>query len=251
MIDWPLSLRWRHPESVHGRLQAARCSPEISASRRLELSPAGPRRSDCRPWWRTTPTRKRDDDGRRDELPGRHAGRARHHEFEPPRQAEIAGHRADQHAERQDALRDLRHAVQRDLGDQQRGDVRRRRPMRRIMLDVVEQDDQREDAEQHRDQRGEEAHAEIAVRACRDHCAGLTTVPARRANHSLTRIDGVGQEGRRLDDQAARDREQARRRSSPPPRRTGTPTAIGYFTAKTVQAKPIRRSAATREDHRR
>ena len=34
------------------------------------------------------------------------------------------------------------------------------------LLDVVEQDDQREDAQQHRHQRGEEAHAEIAVRGC-------------------------------------------------------------------------------------
>ena len=34
------------------------------------------------------------------------------------------------------------------------------------LLDVVEQDDQREHAQQHRDQRGEEAHAEVAVRGC-------------------------------------------------------------------------------------
>ena len=64
---------------------------------------------------------ERDHDGRRGELPSRHARRARHHELEPPRQAEKARHRADQHAERQDPLGDLRHAKQRNLGDEQRG----------------------------------------------------------------------------------------------------------------------------------
>ncbi len=121
----------------------------------------------------------------RDELPGRHASRAGDHEFEPPRQAEIAGHRADQRAERQDALGDLRNAEQRGLGDLDGRDVRRiRQPTHH--LDVVDQDDQREHAEQHRDQRGQELHAEIA-RERAGHRAAPAIAAIRCATHSWMR----------------------------------------------------------------
>ena len=43
---------------------------------------------------------ERDHDGRSGELPSRHSRRPRYHQFESARQAEKAGHRADQHAER-------------------------------------------------------------------------------------------------------------------------------------------------------
>ena len=71
-----------------------------------------------------TPISSATDDRRRDELPGRHAGRARDHQFEPARQIQVAGHGADQHAERHDALGELRHAEERDLRHQERRNVR-------------------------------------------------------------------------------------------------------------------------------
>ena len=64
---------------------------------------------------REQPEQKCDDHRRCGEFPGRHAGGARHHELVSPRQVEIAGHRADQRAERHDALRDDRHAEERQL----------------------------------------------------------------------------------------------------------------------------------------
>ena len=112
------------------------------------------------------------------------------------------------------------------------------------LLDVVEQDDQCEDAQQHGNQRGEEAHAEVALQGA-DHCAGSATGPVRRTNHSADGVDGPGQDRRRFDDQAARDGEEACRHRCRRPRRTEPATAIGYLTVKTVQAKPIRRSPAT------
>ena len=108
---------------------------------------------------------ERRDQRRRDELPGRHAGGARDHELEPPRQAEEARHRADQDAERQDALGDLRHAIERRLGDQQRGRVRHvGEPPHH--LEVVDQDDQREHAGKHRDQRRPGSARRNSARAC-------------------------------------------------------------------------------------
>ena len=191
-----------HPEAVHGRLQALGV---VAGDLRLQalglfLQDGGDRIVNG---GGDDADAKRDHDGRRGELPGRHSGRARHHQFEPPRQAEKTGHRADQHAERQNPLADLRHAKQRNLRDQQRRDVRNVADAPHL-LDVVEQDDQREDAEQHRDQRGEETHAEIAVQGA-DHCAGSATVPVRRTNHSADGVDGPGQDGRRFDDQPARN----------------------------------------------
>ena len=125
---------------------------------------------------------ERHEHGRSDELPCRHARGARDDELEPPRQAEIARHRADQRAERQHALGDLRHAEQGRLRHLQRGDVRRvGEPAHH--LDVVEQDHQREHAGQHRDQRGEKSHAEIA-RERAGHRAAPAMAPTRRATQA-------------------------------------------------------------------
>src|SRR4029079_1420215 len=96
----------------------------------------------------------------------------------------IAGHRADQDTERQNALGDLRDAEQRDLGDQQRRDVGRvRQPAH--LFDVVEQDDQHEDAGHHGRQRAAEFQAEV-TRQRAGHWAVLANMPARLDNHSMT-----------------------------------------------------------------
>ena len=69
----------------------------------------------------------------RDELPGRHAGGARDHEFEAARQREIAGHRADQHAERHEALEHQRQAEEGNLRTAESEDAFGMSPMRRII----------------------------------------------------------------------------------------------------------------------
>ena len=75
---------------------------------------------------------------------------------------EVARHRADQHAERHDALGDLRHAVERGLGHQQRRDIRDVAGAPHH-LDIVEQRDQRENADEHQQHRAQEAQCRNIV----------------------------------------------------------------------------------------
>ncbi len=104
---------------------------------------------------------KRRDHGRRDELPGGNAGRARDHELEPARQRQIARHGADQHRERHDALGELRHAEHRDLGEDHRGCVR---PVGAAahQFDVVDHRRERDYADERTDDGSEKSHAEVA-----------------------------------------------------------------------------------------
>jgi hypothetical protein len=101
------------------------------------------------------------DDGRRHELPGRHAGRTGDDELIAARERQIAGHRADQHREWKQPLHQLRHAEKRRLGNHPGGQIRHvgRAPHH---LDIVDQHDEQENAEEYRHHGAEEAHAEVA-----------------------------------------------------------------------------------------
>ena len=96
-----------------------------------------------------------------DELPGGNAGRARNDQFEPARQRQIAGHRADQHRERHDALGKLRHAEHGNFRQHQRGGFR---PVRAAaqQLDIVDHRGERDHAEERADDGFEKAKSEIA-----------------------------------------------------------------------------------------
>ena len=77
-------------------------------------------------------------------------------------------------------------------------------------LDVVEQRDQHENADEHQQHRAQEAQAEIA-RECsaHDRHGQLTGVAKRRVDALGERGEPVGEEGRRLQDQAAADHVEA------------------------------------------
>jgi hypothetical protein len=94
--------------------------------------------------------------GRCHELPGRNTGSTGDNEFVAPRQVEEARHRADQDAERQQALAELRHAEQGDLRDQtgcHAGDIAG--PSH--LLDEIDQRRQPENADEDRQRRAEKA----------------------------------------------------------------------------------------------
>ena len=174
---------------------------------------------------------------------------ARRPQLVPPRQAEIAGHRADQDAERQDPLGDLRHAEERGLGDHQAetfGHV----ASAPHHLDVVDQHDQHEHAEEHRDQRAEEAHAEIADERARSSRGSCRSRRRSCATHALNACRSrVVEEGRRLDDQRRARSRRRRRRRAAHRKILDQHGRAGISGVNTVQAKPISRSVATRDDH--
>ena len=95
---------------------------------------------------------ERDEERGRDELPGRDAGGARHHELQAARQIQIAEHRRDQDRERQDAFGDEGHAIERDLGDQERRDILEIAGATQH-LDEVDHRDHRERAREHGENR--------------------------------------------------------------------------------------------------
>ena len=144
---------------------------------------------------RPDPKKQRHNDGRRDELPSRHSGRAGDNELEPARQIEEARHRADQHCERHQALGDLGNAKERGLGN---------RPGRNIgnlrgaphQLDVVDQDYEHEHPDEYGERGAEESPGEVSCERERDHAADPVTGPARRAkcsaNASIARVNAAG-----------------------------------------------------------
>ena len=152
MIDWPSSLRWLHPEAV-ARSPAGPSAllPEHLGLQALGLflQDRGDRIVDRGGDDADT---ERHDQRRRDELPGRHAGGARttsSSRRDRPRKQDIAPI-STQNGRMRSV--DLRHAKQRNLRDEQRGDFGTS-PGAPHHLDVVDQGHQREDAKQHRDQR--------------------------------------------------------------------------------------------------
>src|SRR5579883_179401 len=207
---------------------------------------------------------ERDEDRRRDELPGRDAGRARDHELEPARQVEIAGHAGDQDRERHDALGDLRHAKERRLGDDQRRNVGQVGGLAH-QLDVLDERDQREDPEEDEDRGDEEAQAEVATeradgqRAAQEsrrsaseggirhgagHGAGPHVVANRRDRRSVTACTA---RTRKAGGSMIVACEIASRQSAVAAN-TATywkVSATGYLIPSTMLAKPIRRSVAT------
>ena len=145
---------------------------------------------------------------RRDELPGGHAGGARDHQFEPPRQREIAGHRADQDAERHQLFEQLRHAEQRRLRDRDRG---RRHQARGLAdhLDVVDQHQQHENARKHADRRDQEAAGKISPERVGHHAHAVAGRPNSRARRAFDLLMASISAGRRLHHDAADDHPQA------------------------------------------
>ena len=104
---------------------------------------------------------ERNHERRRDELPGRDAGRPRHDELQAARQIQIAEHRRDEHGEGHDPLGDEGYPIERDLGDEE---------CREILdvsgaaehLDEIDHRDQRECPCEHGEDRGQEAQSEIS-----------------------------------------------------------------------------------------
>ena len=101
-----------------------------------------------------------DDDGGRDELPGRNAGGARDRELQAPRQIQVAEHRADEDGERHHAFGDEGHPKNRDLRDDESRDVLdvRGAPQQ---LKKVDHRGQHQGASEHGKNRREEAPTEI------------------------------------------------------------------------------------------
>ena len=121
---------------------------------------------------------------RRDELPGGNAGGARDHEFEPPRQREVAGHRADQDAERHQLFEQLRHAEQRRLRDHDRGCRNQARGLAHH-FDVIDQHQQHEDAGKHAHRRDHEAAGEITPERVGHHAHAVAGRPKSRASRAF------------------------------------------------------------------
>ena len=141
---------------------------------------------------------------RRDELPGRNAGGARDHEFQPPRQREIAGHRADQDAERHHLLEQLRHAKQRCFRDHDRG-CRHQPRCLPDHFDVVDQHQKHEDAGEHAERRDHEAAGKISPERVGHHAHAVTGRPNSRRRRAFDLLIGFDQRRRRLDHDAGDD----------------------------------------------
>ena len=190
------------------------------------------------------PSSERARERRRDELPGRNAGGARHHEFEPPRQREIAGHGADQDAERHQLFEQLRHAEQRGLRDRDRGGRRQARGLA-DHLDVVDQHEQHEDAGEHADRRDHEAAGKIAPERVGHHAHAAAGRPNSRSEARVRSVDRLHQRGRRFDHDAADDHPQADADRSRTASDIGAARRHGDFTAITEQANPAMRRPNT------
>ena len=142
----------------------------------------------------------------RDELPSRHSGGARDHQLQPPRQIQVAEHRADQHGERHHALGDEGHAKERDLGDEEGRDVLDVRGAPH-QLEKIDHRDQHERAREHGKHRGEEAPSEISRERPGDHGACPIRALVRWAMRSMTAVIELVMKAGRLDDDSARDGE--------------------------------------------
>src|SRR5215212_12265124 len=124
---------------------------------------------------------------RRDELPGGYAGRPCDHQFEPPRQCEIAGHRADQDAERHQLFEQLRHPVQRRLGHGNRG-YRYQPGGLADHFDVVDQHEQHENARKHAHRRDQEAAGKVSPERVGHHAHAVAGRPNSRASRAFERL---------------------------------------------------------------
>jgi len=118
------------------------------------------------------PEQKSGDQRGRDELPSGHAGGARDHKLKPPRQRQIARHRAHQHGKRHDAFGELGHAKQRNF---RKDEGRGLGPIRAATqeLDIIDHAGERDHAEEGADDGAQEPKAEVTRKRARYHRLAL------------------------------------------------------------------------------
>ena len=186
--------RWRRRRTACASIRSAWCF--IAGHRIVERAT-------------TTPIDEDDDERRRDELPYRNAGGARHDQFQFAREIEERDHRAEQHGEGQRLLGDGRGMQERNPGHQQAGRSGRVAGAAQH-FDEIDRVNEGEDAREDREDRPEEAPGEVTPERAADHRA--SPAKARRRIRRAARLSGPRED--RVDAEPPKRRAESPRRKS-------------------------------------